>query len=61
MIHRIPVVDTNKKLESIAISVIKTIDPKIERGQISIIRRMKQVKVETHKGKKDGKRMFSPI
>ena len=60
-LHGIPVVDTNENVESIALSVLKKIDPKVERGQIGTIRRMKPVKAETNQEKKDGKRIFNPI
>ena len=60
-LHGIPVVDSNEKDESIAISVLKKIDPKVEKGQIGTIRRMKPVKAETNQEKKDRKKMFYPI
>ena len=60
-LHGIPVVDSDEKVEKIAMSVLKKIDPKVERGQIGIIRRMRPVKAETSQEKKDGKRMFNPI
>ena len=53
--------DSNEKVENIAMSVLKKIDPKVERGQIGTIRRMKPVKAETNQEKKDGKRMFNLI
>ena len=60
-LHGIPVVDSDEKVEKIAMSVLKKIDPKVERGQIGTIRRMRPVKAETSQEKKDGKRMFNPI
>ena len=42
-------------------NVLKKIDPKVERGQIGAIRRMKPVKAETNQEKKYSKRMFNPI
>ena len=60
-IQGIPVVDTNEKVENIAISVLKKIDLKVERDQIGTIRRMKPVKAETNQEKKDVKRMFNPL
>ena len=43
-LHGIPVMDSNEKFESIAMSVLKKIDSKLERCQIGTIRRMKPVK-----------------
>ena len=52
-LHGIPVVDRNEKVKSIAMSVLKKIDPEVERGQINTIRRMKSVKAETNQEKKN--------
>ena len=43
--------DNNEKVKSIAMSVLKKIDPKVKRGQIGTIRRMKPVKAENQQRK----------
>ena len=52
----------NENVEIIAMKVLKKVDPRIERHQVGIIRRLRAIDATTNQEeKKEGKRMNNPI
>ena len=60
-IHGVPASE-NENVEIVAMKVLKKVDPRIERHQVGIIRRLRAIDAKTnHEEKKEGKRMHNPI